>query len=216
MSTRWARFARGWLVALVSTLIAAASHTLAGGPPSALALVLSLAFAGMLCVGLAGKRLSRIRLAASVVGSQVLFHQLFASLGSSGWAPAAHGHGGIETAGALGLTGAPASPWQPSSTSDALGMLTAHALAAVATFLLLRSGERSFWALPEFGQMLWGLMDGARALLRILLPHELQPALLDVARAPSTRRQATVLSSATLRSVLRYRGPPAAPAPTFA
>ena len=42
MSTRWARFARGWLAAVFSTLIAAASHTIAGGPPRWLAIVLSL------------------------------------------------------------------------------------------------------------------------------------------------------------------------------
>ena len=87
MSTRWARFARGWLTALFSTLIAAVSHTLAGGPPGTLAVVVSLAFAGMLCVGLTGKRPSAVRLAASVGGSQLLFHQLFGSWGTRPGSP---------------------------------------------------------------------------------------------------------------------------------
>jgi hypothetical protein len=208
MSTRWARFARGWLVAVFSTLIAAASHTIAGGPPSTLAIVLSLAFAGMLCVGLAGKRLSRMRLAASVVGSQLLFHQLFASLGNSVWTPAAHVHPGMEPA--LNVT-AMSGSWQPASTSDALWMLAAHAVAAAATFLLLRLAEQAFWGLPSSG-----LIGSARALLRILFRQGLQPVLFDAPRAPSAPRHPRVFSSVALRSALRYRGPPAALAPTFA
>lgn len=208
MSTRWARFARGWLVAVFSTLIASASHTIVGGPPSALAIILSLAFAGMLCVGLAGKRLSRMRLAASVVGSQLLFHQLFASLGSPVWTPAAHVHPGMDPA--LIVT-APAGTWQPASTSDALWMLTAHVIAAAATFLLLRLAEQAFWGLPSFG-----LIGGARALLRILFRQGLQPVLFETLRMPRAPRHSRILSSIALRSALRYRGPPAVPAPTFA
>jgi hypothetical protein len=196
------------LAAVFSTLIAAASHTIVGGPPSALAIVLSLAFAGILCVGLAGKRLSRMRLAASVVGSQLLFHQLFGSLGSSGWAPAAHAHPGMDPA----LIVTPATgTWQPASTSDALWMLVAHAIAAAATFLLLRFGERSFWALP-----LVGLISRARALLRILFAQGIQPVRFDAPCVSTARRHTRVLSSITRRSGLRYRGPPAVPARPFA
>jgi hypothetical protein len=208
MSTRWARFARGWLVAVFATLIAAASHTIAGSPPSVLAIVLSLAFAGMLCVGLAGKRLSRMRLAASVVGSQLLFHQLFASLGSSVWTPAAHVHPGMEPAlSAPAMSGS----WHPASTSDALWMLVAHAVAAAATFLLLRLAERAFWGLPSSG-----LLGSARARLRILFRQGLQPVPIDAPRTPSAPCNTKVLASATRRSALRYRGPPATPASTFA
>ena len=50
MHTRWARFVRGWIVAAVSTFVAALSHTLGGGSvPGPLAVVVSLAFAGMIC-----------------------------------------------------------------------------------------------------------------------------------------------------------------------
>ncbi|GAB3034874.1 hypothetical protein GCM10027052_10960 [Parafrigoribacterium mesophilum] len=204
MGTRWARFARGWLAAVVSTAVAAASHTFAGGPPSWLAIVLSLVFAGMLCVGLAGKRLSPLRLAASVVGSQLLFHQLFASIGGSGWAPAAHVHG-AEITGALGLT-VPTGSSQLVSAADATWMLAAHAAAAAVTFLLLCYGERSFWSVTA----------GARALLRVLFPRELQPVPLDAARPPKNLSRVLVLSPKAKLSVLRYRGPPAGSARAFA
>jgi hypothetical protein len=178
-----------------STLIAAASHTLAAGPPSALAVVLSLAFAGMLCVGLAGKQLSWARLAASVIGSQLMFHQLFASLGGAGWTPAVHVHGAADAAGALGMATMPAQSLQP---SDGLWMVAAHAGAAVVTFVLLRFGERSFWSVSE----------SARALLRILFPRRLQPVTLDALRMPRGPFRTPVVSAAAGRSALRYRGPP--------
>lgn len=197
MSTRWARFARGWLAAVFSTLIAAASHTIAGGPPSALAIVLSLAFAGMFCVGLAGKRLSRTRLAASVVGSQLMFHQLFASLGGSGWTPAAHVHGAADAVGTLSVVAASAGSPQ---LSDGNLMLLAHAVAAAATYLLLRFGERSFWSMAET----------ARALLRILFPRTLQPVSLDAPWMSGAPVRTPAVSAATARSTLRYRGPPTA------
>src|SRR5918998_1156574 len=107
MTTRWARFARGWMVAGFSTFVAALSHTLGGGhAPGWLGVVLSLAFAGVVCVGLAGRTVSGVRVGVSVLLSQLIFHGLF-SLGAAGGAlvqaPAAGAHG-HEAASVLAVT----------------------------------------------------------------------------------------------------------------
>lgn len=72
MTTRWARFTRGWLGAVFSTFVAALSHTAGGGSgPGLLPVALCLAFAVIVCIGLAGRSLSlwRPRLAAPPGGS---------------------------------------------------------------------------------------------------------------------------------------------------
>jgi hypothetical protein len=198
MGTRWARFARGWLTALFSTLIAALSHTLVGGTPSTLAIVVSLAFAGMLCVGLAGKKPSASRLAVSVAGSQLLFHQLFALLGNPAWgAGFGHTHG---TSDALTpMTAVATGPvWHPTSQSDAAWMLVAHLAAAAVTFLLLRHGERAFWSLST----------NARELARRLFPALPEPVVVESAAIPELVLQTQVPRLSRFLSAQRRRGPP--------
>jgi hypothetical protein len=81
MNTRWARFARGWIAAIVSLFVAACSHALAGGAlPATAGLALCLAFSGAVCVLLAGKTLSLARLSIAVGLSQLPFHGLFSLL----------------------------------------------------------------------------------------------------------------------------------------
>lgn len=92
-----ARLLRGWAAAVVATLWAAGSHTVASlstrsadlpapGPipdhlhdagPAPIVWILTLALAGPLCTALAGRRLSWWRLAAAVSASQLLFHWLY-------------------------------------------------------------------------------------------------------------------------------------------
>lgn len=199
MGTRWARFARGWLAALFSTLIAATSHSFAGGRPGTLAVVLSLAFAGMLCVGLAGKKPSAWRLAVSVVGSQFLFHQLFSYLGDPGWSAATgHVHGAIGTVAEFAVVTGPA--WHPASSNGAAGMLVAHLVAAAMTFLLLRHGERAFWALST----------NARELVRqLLFPARPGPVAVDPTTAPELAGTTDIVAPRSrIRSVQHRRGPP--------
>ncbi|MFZ2964070.1 MAG: hypothetical protein WA006_05235, partial [Rhodoglobus sp.] len=82
MTTRWARFVRGWVTAGFAVFVAAFAHVAAGGhAPDWLAVAVSLAFAGILCVPLAGKTLSLTRLTISVAGAQAVFHTLFALSG---------------------------------------------------------------------------------------------------------------------------------------
>ncbi|GAA1129285.1 hypothetical protein [Citricoccus alkalitolerans] len=92
-----ARLLRGWAAAVVATLWAAGSHTVAsvssfsaGLParghvpghlhdagPAPIVWILTLALAGPLCTALAGRRLSWWRLASGVGASQLLFHWLY-------------------------------------------------------------------------------------------------------------------------------------------
>ncbi|MEV4900228.1 hypothetical protein AB0K08_02665 [Citricoccus sp. NPDC055426] len=100
------RLLRGWAAALVATLLAAGSHTLAnlvdpGASPSTHAhhdagpapilWILTLALAGPVCTALAGRRLSWWRLAAGVTASQLLFHWLYSATAGPAAAPALSG-----------------------------------------------------------------------------------------------------------------------------
>jgi len=202
MTTRWARFTRGWIVAVVSTFVAAVSHTVGGGSgPGLLPIVLSLAFAGMICVALAGRTLSLWRGVLAVLASQVIFHGLF-SLGGSGGAlspdaiaaSATHQHellpGIIEASGAATVHGA---------GHDGVGIWVAHFVAAAVTSVALRFGERAFW----------GLFETARLVIRALL----QPGLIVVVppvvgRRPTTACVSTPRDLLVLLSSVRRRGPP--------
>ena len=198
MTTRWARFARGWLAALFSTTVAAASHTLAGGnSPSAVSLVVALAFAGVACIALTGTTLSLTRLTASVALSQLAFHLLFSTIGTSTGAPArftgsAHDHSATLTLGAdAGGVAHHADGW----------MWLGHAAAAVLTIVALRYGESAFWRL---------------AAIALLFVRTLFPRIPAVPLVPRPARRARVVGHlfvpricAVLRSTLGLRGPPA-------
>lgn len=195
MTTRWARFARGWTAAFVSVFIALCSHALAGGTvPSAAGMALCLAFAGMICVPLAGKTLSLFRLSVSVVVSQFLFHGGFSLLGAAGPATQARSMGAHIHLHRLNLQAADSGMTMPT------WMWAAHAIAAVTTILALRFGERAFWralalALPFLLVLLgWVAEPGTRAVGPITCDRELLP-----------RRLAVV-------SMLSLRGPPVSPA----
>jgi hypothetical protein len=207
MATRWARFVRGWVAAVFSTFIAALSHTLGGGTaPGALAVVVSLAFAGIVCIGLCGRSLSVWRMSASVVISQLIFHGLF-SLGASGGALAR------ATAGAADSAGAPLGAHQHGAIEFAQGvagtalahshtegvMWFAHVIAAVVTITALRHGEGAFW----------GLLATARMIVRRIA------AVVAVIMAPTPLRESPALGLlflprdlALVLSAMRRRGPP--------
>ncbi|MBB5642820.1 hypothetical protein [Cryobacterium roopkundense] len=202
MTTRWARFTRGWIVAFVSTFVAAVSHTLGGGSgPGLLPIVVSLAFAGMICVALAGRTLSLWRGALAVLASQLIFHGLF-SLGGSGGAlspdaiaaSATHQHallpGVIQATGTATTHGA---------GHDGAAMWAAHLVAAVVTIAALRFGERAFWS----------LFDTARLLIRALFSPGLTVVVPPVlARRPTTARVSVPRDLLVLLSSVRRRGPP--------
>ncbi|MET1043460.1 MAG: hypothetical protein ABWX59_04980 [Microbacteriaceae bacterium] len=137
--TRWARVARGWSAAAAATLLAAVAHGLVDGAfPQLLTLVLATVFGGLVCMLLAGRRVGRLRLGLMVLASQGILHTLFALFGAgagavadataSESAAAHHQHAGL-----IALTPAPASGAHPD-------MWLLHAVAAVATYALIRYG----------------------------------------------------------------------------
>ena len=202
MHTRWARFARGWIVAVFSTFVAALSHTLGGGSaPGLLAVVVSLAFAGMVCVALSGRTLSFWRGAASVLISQVIFHGLF-SLGTPGGAlgPEAiaasrtHQHAALP-----GLIDPIVLTSSGHGVHNGTAMWLAHVGAAIVTIMALRYAERAFWSLVENVRL------GIRTLC---VPAQLA---VPVATPQRIAHEAPVLTPrdlVLLLSVMRRRGPP--------
>ncbi|MEO9014969.1 MAG: hypothetical protein ABI275_06570 [Terrimesophilobacter sp.] len=200
MGTRWARFVRGWVIAVFSTLVAALSHSLAVGTgPSLLAIVLSLAFAGMACVGLAGKRLSLWRMSASVAFSQMIFHGIFSSMSGPFPASVVLGHvhnAALASVPVLSSTHASHAAWHSTPL-----MAIAHLGAGVATLAILRYGERAYW----------GLLDTTRVLIRVLFPAAPVVTVGATPRVSVTARTTFTLTDLGVPLLaMRYRGPPAA------
>jgi len=199
MTTRWARFARGWIVAAVSTFVAALSHTVGGGAvPGLLAVVVSLAFAGIVSIALSGRTLSTWRLTAAVLVSQLIFHGLF-SLGSAGGAlvttDAASAH--ANHAGGISVAGLPAGTM--SGTDHGLMMTLAHIVAAVVTVVALRFGERAFW----------GLFTTAAVALTALVKVIVLTPIPNIPRSiPALSTFLPPRDLLVLLSPMRHRGPP--------
>ena len=190
------RTARGALSAAVATLLAAASHALAGGTITPLAVGATALLALPLCVALAGRLGSLWRLGLAVGASQFLYHWSFWGLGapvvSSGEAAPHH---------ASHLT-AVFSPGLVASGAAETWMWAAHAVAAILTVLLLHRGERAALGL-------------ARLILRAR-PWRLPRAIELPSRAPIPSSTALERLSERLAALtpISHRGPPAALAPT--
>ena len=197
MGTRWARFARGLLAALASTAVAGLSHALAGGgAPSTLSIAIALAFSALVCVALTGRRLSAARMSVAVVLSQFAFHGVFSTIGvAPSHAPAAlegAAHG-AHSAASIGLLVAPETGHHTSGW-----MWLAHALAAVATIVVLRRGEAAFW----------GMRDAALRFLATVFT--VSPVLsIEPPAAPVVARVAAPRHFEFLLGSLQHRGPPA-------
>ncbi|PRB00874.1 hypothetical protein [Microbacterium sp. MYb64] len=195
--TRAGRTVRGLIAALVATFVASVSHSTADGEPAPLiGIVLALLFAAPVCIALAGRALSWIRLSLAVGLSQIAFHGLLLiGVGSGSGSAVAGGHlHGAELSGALGTTAVDAGHalhLQPA-------MWVAHAIAAVLTVLALGRGEQALRALLELTG--WNLV--ARLLTAPPSPAHRVPA------APRAAAQA--LRSLFVLTVVSRRGPPLA------
>lgn len=197
MSARAQRLARGWIVGLVATTVAAVSHSLAGGyQPALLSFGTALVFAGMLGTFVIGRRPSLPRLAVAVGVSQLAFHLLFSLLGEgAGGTPARFGTQDMSAMNdASAVTPVPA----PMTGHDHLldpGMWIAHAVAAALTILFLRHAEVAVWNMLT------------RAIERVVLadiPLIAAPSRRPAAQLPTVPR----LSSRVVASSTRRRGPP--------
>lgn len=212
MTTRWARFARGWIAAIASLFVAACSHALAGGAlPATAGLALCFAFSGAVCVILAGKTLSLARLSIAVALSQLLFHGLFsllaaAPVGTS--APAGAGmHHGASMALQLGSATSSAVTTTAMTPDADLRMWIGHATGALVTIAALSLGERRFWGILRLARLCIS-RSISRSMSRIVdtvLPVE----TVVRSRRSRTETPVAVIPRALVFSIHRHRGPPA-------
>lgn len=187
MSTRAARLARGWLVGVFATGLAALSHAVAGGgTPSGLALVVGAVFGGMLGTFALSARPSLPRLAIAIGVTQLTFHVAFSTLGDAAIASGPHVHGAI-------TVGAPTH-----AHADSPLMWLSHAVAGVVTLMLLRGAESAAWrVLAEFARL-------------VLAPFSVPgpvPALVRPQTAAVTGR-VVALTPRLLDRAISRRGPP--------
>ncbi|GAA1317677.1 hypothetical protein ACFSWE_10370 [Leucobacter albus] len=194
--SRAARTARGAIGAALSAVLAASSHSLAGGEVSAFAVFVTATIALPFCVALAGRVASLWRIGIAVGASQFLYHWAFAGIGvSTSLGAAPEFPRGSHAAHLASLERFVPSVVEAGS-ADAL-MWGLHAVAAVFSTLLIARGERAALALGR---------SIRRALPRpvrvaafegpVVVPARLDPPLL--------RDQIYTLSSRSLR------GPPRA------
>lgn len=144
--SRSARAWRGGAAALFATVCAAASHSLAGGEVTWLALLATTVVALPLCVALSGTLGSGWRVSVAVLSSQALFHWSFAGLGSLTSQAAGAGTPASPHAGHTLSLSLPV-PFLPHAENGAEGMWLAHLMAAILTITLLCYGERAAIAL---------------------------------------------------------------------
>ena len=202
--SRAVRTARGAFGALTATVLAAASHALAGGDVTAFAVVTTALFALPLCVLLAGRTGSLWRLALAVSAAQFVYHWSFSGLGIAGSASSAepvplHAMHLGAFAPALSGAGAGVAPGTGFAAAD-LWMWGAHALAALATIALMHRGERAIMHLVR--------------VLRSAVPVRL-PAAVRLPVRPAVLVFFTVLpghAQQNFLSAISHRGPPLAPA----
>jgi hypothetical protein len=195
MTTRWTRVVRGLVAASVAVFVADFAHVAGGGDaPGFAGIALALAFSTLVCIALAGRRLARWRVAASVILSQGAFHLLFQVLGTP--SPSLPMRGMQMTP--LVVTGG------SDHAPDSVWMWAAHGVAAGLTIVAL------FWGESALG----GLWASARlALTRALrvplviasTPHQLP--VVDAIAQPHIAR--------FLITGLRHRGPPLAAAAPY-
>jgi hypothetical protein len=197
MTSRWARVARGGLVASIAVFVAAFSHVAAGGSaPGSAGTAIAVAFALLASIAVAGKRLTLPRIAIAVMVSQFFFHIVFSLGGASSVTMTQNGHHGAVI---VGGTQEPMASMDHSSG----WMWVAHAVAAMVTIVFLWRGERELWrALSTGSRQLATVLLGRLVFVRVA-PQGVAVRVPAVSRAVFRDDLGVVLSS------LRHRGPPA-------
>lgn len=190
------RIARGSAAASIATFTALVSHVAAGGAmPAATGLIVPLLLSAAVCILLAGRRLSAVRLSVAVVISQAIFHVLFV-LGA-GPVIGGHLHGADLTAAM-----AASSPTMIVPTTAA--MWFGHAVAAALTITALHRGEstvRSALALVR------EIVAASARRVRLILGAI---AIRLPVRTPIPAPRRISPRPAPLLRALRRRGPPVA------
>jgi hypothetical protein len=194
MRARRIRVLRGLVAAATATFFAAFSHAVSGADaPGLFAVVAASVLAAVICIVLAGRTLSPVRLAASVVASQLGYHLLFALVpAAQGTVTATPGH----HAGMVMMTTDVSSHVHASASPI---MWLGHAIAAGVTIAALLHGERLLFALFDT------LLLSVRVLFQLLRLAPLErPAPVGTDWLPILIARQRVLLSA-----MRHRGPPA-------
>jgi hypothetical protein len=198
MGSRAGRAWRGIAAAVFAVFAASVSHSAAAGDPApVLGIVLALTVALPVCVLLAGRRLSWVRLGLAVAVSQFVFHALLqVGVGYVGRvAPGGSAMPGMPAASHLHDVMPAMLPALDEHRMTSPAMWIGHAIAAALTIAALGAGERALRALLE----LVGWSFAARAVEGIAAPQ--------VRRIPVLARRAAV-SSLSVLSVAPRRGPP--------
>lgn len=193
LAVRRQRLAASWLVAGVSTLVAAAFHTAAGGAaPSIVAIGAALLLSGGLGMLVVGRRLSRRRTAVGVALDQLMFHGMFAFFGASS-PVAAHDVAHSAHAHAVPLPlGVDASA---AAAAPTLAMVAGHLAAAVVAYALIRVGVAAVAAclaalLATLARAVQGVVAPRVPTVARLVARGQHPAILrgtDAVRIPDRR-----------------------------
>ncbi len=195
MGSRAGRAWRGILAAAFSVFVAALSHSFAAGDAAPLlGVVLALTVALPVCVLLAGRTLSWMRLSLAVVASQFVFHALLQiGVGEAGRvAPSA----ATTMADHMHAVMPAMLPALHAHHMASPAMWAGHAVAAVLTIAAFGAGERALRALLDL--VGWSFV----ALVLLGVPES--PAR----RVPLPADRTAVLSSLSFLSVAPRRGPP--------
>ncbi|GAA1113133.1 hypothetical protein [Arthrobacter flavus] len=189
-----ARLTRGLLVAVTSTFLAGASHALAGGGVPTVAAVIAMTLGTLVCVILAGRRLTLARIIVGVAISQVVFHSLFALFTGASTAPTGsmvgHGHELVLPIPSAAMTG---------SDYPGILMLASHLAAGLLTIALVRHGEALWWALVGV------LAASLTAMIRWVGSCPFSEKLRSLPVRPATLGMHDLLHANSRR---RLRGPP--------
>jgi len=202
MNPRAARTLRGLGAGTTATAVAAVSHGLAGGTfPGLAGIALALVFSAIVSIVLVGRRLPVLRLAASIVLSQLAFHLVFSTLGNAAEVVVTNGHHGAVTVTGSETVAGTATVTGTEIVSHASPLMwLAHGIAAALTVLALVYGERAIDGLHEVGRMLLARVLRPIAVARpTSLPRVTRPPLTLVAR-----------KARELIAACGLRGPPAA------
>lgn len=176
------------------------SHVAGGGAmPGMLGIVVPLVFSTLVCVLLAGRRLSMVRLSISVAVSQLLFHTLFV-LGAAQGVSTSTGMSGHAAHNAQVSLDAATVPMMHGGHAGA-GMWVAHVVAGIITIAALHRAEV--------------LLSTVAAVKEFVLAR-LVPAVLAALAAPARPPRVTLRDDLSLPrplgvypEITALRGPPA-------
>ena len=187
MTTRVARAARGWGVAVFATATAAVSHGLAGGTfPGTFGILASLILAGAASSLLTTRKQSLWRLTAAVAITQVMYHSVFSGMGDPTAPMVAH-HSAL--------------PHLMPVHSHAGSMWLAHVVAGIVTLIVLVHAESALWSLARTVRLV---------VARFLSLWRPAPVAVAV-DLPVERRDSHPSPLLVVLSLMRYRGPPLSP-----